>query len=419
MIRGVSAVSWLDTDDAETRRVRDVLAALADRETVDSLGLGPIRDGFADALFPGTSTVQTRLRYFLIVPWTCRVLEAARPDRRTFDARLRRAEHELIETLRDTMGPNQGVIGYRSRGRTNRLPSSVYWHGLGAWGILRRADLSFAAYRDVATGRRGAAVIGDDEDLPDGSSNVWDPDLPDPPADWPEGASLAVGHAEAAYLLERAGRTRLGLGGATEPSLLACLAGTDGPWLDAPDPWTIPVQEPRVAEVLGHARNFSLVAHGAQLLYNRLLAVDGAARLGADTSDLTADLDERLAGWADTVAADPALVDWWNERDRFWATVAATGARVRLDTRAFVERWVRESLIRPHELAKLEPIQRQVTEHEHALKGRYARLSNLSALQNWNGNPLGDTRLTYRWPTVQRLLGDLRDGRTGSGDAGA
>jgi Family of unknown function (DUF6361) len=34
-----------------------------------SLGLGTIRDAFADMLFPGTSAPRIRPRYFLIVPW--------------------------------------------------------------------------------------------------------------------------------------------------------------------------------------------------------------------------------------------------------------------------------------------------------------------------------------------------------------
>ena len=39
------------------------------KESRDELGLGAIRASFADALFPGTSTIQTRLRYMLFVPW--------------------------------------------------------------------------------------------------------------------------------------------------------------------------------------------------------------------------------------------------------------------------------------------------------------------------------------------------------------
>lgn len=37
-----------------------VLPLSRERDTRDKLGLGGIRDTFADTLFPGTSTIQTR-----------------------------------------------------------------------------------------------------------------------------------------------------------------------------------------------------------------------------------------------------------------------------------------------------------------------------------------------------------------------
>lgn len=44
----------------------DVTSQFGERTTRDELGIGTVRDAFADALFPGTSTIQTRAHYFLI-----------------------------------------------------------------------------------------------------------------------------------------------------------------------------------------------------------------------------------------------------------------------------------------------------------------------------------------------------------------
>ena len=52
------------------------MALFQERESRDELGLGAIRDSIADHLFPGTSTIQTRLRYMLFIPWLFR---AGRP----------------------------------------------------------------------------------------------------------------------------------------------------------------------------------------------------------------------------------------------------------------------------------------------------------------------------------------------------
>jgi len=64
-----STLSWLDTSAEEQRRVRELIALYTQSESRDELGVGQIRDAFADGLFPGTSTIHTRARYFLFIPW--------------------------------------------------------------------------------------------------------------------------------------------------------------------------------------------------------------------------------------------------------------------------------------------------------------------------------------------------------------
>ena len=67
----MSSFSWIVFDETERQRVRRIMAMFEGKETRDEIGLGPIRDSIADHLFPGTSTIQTRLRYMLFVPWIC------------------------------------------------------------------------------------------------------------------------------------------------------------------------------------------------------------------------------------------------------------------------------------------------------------------------------------------------------------
>ena len=64
-----SDLSWIDFSQKDRRRMLDVVALFRERDTRDELGIGSIRDAFADILFPGTSTIQTRVRYMLFVPW--------------------------------------------------------------------------------------------------------------------------------------------------------------------------------------------------------------------------------------------------------------------------------------------------------------------------------------------------------------
>ncbi len=60
-----SSFTWLDYSEHERRQMLDVIHLFDEKTTRDELGIGVVRDAFADMFFPGTSTIQTRARYFL------------------------------------------------------------------------------------------------------------------------------------------------------------------------------------------------------------------------------------------------------------------------------------------------------------------------------------------------------------------
>lgn len=60
----MSSLAWIDFDEAERQRAQRIMALYQERKSRDELGLGAIRDSISDHLFPGASTIQTRLRYF-------------------------------------------------------------------------------------------------------------------------------------------------------------------------------------------------------------------------------------------------------------------------------------------------------------------------------------------------------------------
>ena len=71
----MSSFTWLDYSERERRKMLEVVDLFKERDTRDELGLGAVRDSFADQFFPGTSTIMTRARYFLLVAWTYQRLE--------------------------------------------------------------------------------------------------------------------------------------------------------------------------------------------------------------------------------------------------------------------------------------------------------------------------------------------------------
>src|SRR5690348_5322597 len=105
-----SIFTWLDYSEHERRKMLDVVKLFSERDTRDELGVGSVRDAFADLFFPGTSTIQTRARYFLFVPWIYQELERRRAEPGKIADRARRQETALIMALLQS-GETEGVIG--------------------------------------------------------------------------------------------------------------------------------------------------------------------------------------------------------------------------------------------------------------------------------------------------------------------
>src|ERR1700728_3291708 len=94
-----ATLTWLDHDAADRDRMNRILSLFRERDTRDELGIGVIRDLIADELFPGTSTIQTRLRYMLFVPWIYQKLEQKHRDKKTFAEEARRLEVAIVKAL--------------------------------------------------------------------------------------------------------------------------------------------------------------------------------------------------------------------------------------------------------------------------------------------------------------------------------
>src|SRR5690349_3999540 len=107
-----STFAWLDHDDNARRRMLEVVDLFREKGTLDELGIGSIRDTFADRFFPGTSTIQTRIRYFLFIPWIYQQMEAARIPSDQAEAQARWLQNQLAESLkRGESSDQRGIIG--------------------------------------------------------------------------------------------------------------------------------------------------------------------------------------------------------------------------------------------------------------------------------------------------------------------
>jgi hypothetical protein len=87
-----------------------------------------VRDAPSDLLFPETTTIQTRPKNFLLVPWVYQALERWTGwGRRSFSDVSRDARRREIEVLRFLMrsGELEGVIGREAGDKLQRLPKEA------------------------------------------------------------------------------------------------------------------------------------------------------------------------------------------------------------------------------------------------------------------------------------------------------
>jgi len=129
---------WVDFSPAHRNKVMLLMDMFREEGVIDELGLGTIRDSLSDLLFPGTSTIQTKAKYFVLIPWIVQEIEKSNQIDR-FVTELDRLEVEFTKTLRRNSG-TRGVIGATlPNANPKRKPSSVYWNGLRIYGILKFA----------------------------------------------------------------------------------------------------------------------------------------------------------------------------------------------------------------------------------------------------------------------------------------
>lgn len=394
-----SSLTWLDHDNAARERSLRILALFKEKESRDELGIGGIRDAIADRLFPGTSTIQTRLRYTLLVPWVYQSLESRRVSASQFAARARQEELALVGPLIDER--EHGVFGSQSRSGLKRLPSSVYWSGLGVWGIRRFQGAQQEYHRAVdklyLRRSKHSSFTGDErrdpEDRhPDTLSESWHPRLPPPPEGFPSKVDLRLTKGEASFLVDR-------IVASCGDSLLAWLV-IHGEPADVAEPWLHPqaLEFPQaMLQLLHHARLFADLVEGAARVYNLALAEFADNAEFADTHRVA--LDE----WRARVNLR-ALDDW--SLGHFWQQTEGFGHSITPAAKHFVESWVERVRICRGDVTDDEVARNLVRNRERTLKGLRSRFENRGALAQWSGNS-GTGRLVYRWPTVRNFLADL------------
>ena len=210
-------LGWIDFSKEDRQKALDVINLLSEQGAVDELGIGIVRDAFANYFFPGTSTIQTRAKYFLIVPYILRDAVDGRygKDVNRILKAIDTEEKECGIKLLESNPKAEGVIGTRvlPKGWVARKPSDIYWNGIRIYGIFCDYGLSIPEYVSLAVKlntQKSSAKLGnrndeaeenekDDSDAGD-IMNVSFWNLPIYHDNWRDNLTIELTNEEAFYL---------------------------------------------------------------------------------------------------------------------------------------------------------------------------------------------------------------------------
>ncbi len=406
----MSSVGWIDFSSTDRKRVHEVLALIKEPGTLDEMGFGQLRDAYADTLFPGFSTIQTRARYFLALPkmmlgWAD--WPEAKRRRQPLAEYLKTAENEFARMLKanyDAKGlAPEGVIGHTvvEQGGVARRPSSTYWNGLRVFEIVRTEGSLAEFCRYWRRGGEPHQVVSSEEGNDD-TRERFEATVRRPPGaqgDWPIGLTLKLEVAEARFLRERFTTAR-----DLDNTVCAQLLSNDlaASALDdshtsfaAFSAWA--AGQPRLSKPcrdnIAAAQRFSLAVEGAHIVFNRLIAE------AIDDGDLRASCDERYADWHATsrlagIFHPGADIEWLRVAD-------ADGTRVKQRTIDFLRQWNALNQAQVPKQSSLDALVRT-----QAVENKPAR-SLLIKLPRERADWYGMGALDYRWQTVRRMLNDI------------
>ena len=410
-----SAFGWVATDAEQRRQMAEIVDHFRDSTTIDDLGLGGIRDAFSDTLFPGTSTLHTRIRYALFIPWLMQLAADRRSSVTQMSAAFTRSEFQLTRSLLNG-GEVTGVIGRVAGADLQRTASVVYWGMLVRWGVIT-PGLTLRKYFDRVLLRRLQAErdprADDPEALADQTPTDLHEGLPTAPPDLLTTTDFTLRSEDARFLRES-------ITFSAPDSLLAHLVQNQ------PEGWTHADSAPEsfaspmittdlpleLHDEVTRAERYAVGIHGVNLLYNLILA----HRTGLEMEDGVS-FEEHYEAW---------IREWFDEArtvgvpiaedlQQIWTMVSSTGRVLSRSTRSFVAGWFAavEDARTADDLINSSTLHVRVADREQEKKGPRARLnpSNRQALDAWTG-AAGTGRNTFRWHIVRDYLQDLYDAET-------
>lgn len=407
----MSQLGWVDFSSTDRELVSKVLAMLREPGTLDELGIGQIRDAFADQLFPGFSTIQTRAKYLITVPRIFRDyhhLHSTGKNRKKLSDYLKEQENEVAKHLVAKHGNSEdGIIGSTmvEKGGVARRPSSVYWNAFRQFGIIKETtSLSEFCHQYAKEASLGThqAVENDDGIDDDGHYRLKNKvEIPSYDSDWLKNLSLDLTPEEAEFLYLYIMQSRYIANSIPaqlfKHSLLDIALETQYQSIDALT--TLIINDKNISssckEMLRVANEFSLAMEGPHIRYNYLLAQKNGFKSSIEK------YEKEYASWNNEVIQKNI---YYADCAEIWLAAAAQKhpRPFKSKTVNFIKEW--SQLIQNN--ASLTELDRLVEDQAKKNKGPRSLLYKKLLNEGW----IGIRRMDYRWSSAIKILNDIKKG---------
>lgn len=410
----MSSLGWIDFSSEHREKVKTVLDLLKKPGVIDELGIGVIRDAFADRMFPGISTIQTRAKYFTLVAYRVQTFIERSGNRETLENYLGRHEKmdriKLVENHGENgeLGIVGGTFGSDWSRDVIRKPSSIYWNGLRTFGFIT-PEISLSEFSArLSKGKKSIKeVLKGSKDDDGDASKSWENQqprvtIPSPDPDYWETLEIHLTPEEARvlrqHIIDREPDSLVGqilLHPKWLEEVLEFRDGSDGSFEEFCElPFLQKVEVPGLTSAVEHARDFWRIMNGAHIRYNCLL------QEGADDSSKGEEFHEKWLDWLEEMTPFPARWD----NDFLWELVG-TQTRSMDATKKFVTSWIEQTQLGCPDLRACNELVRV-----QELQNKRARARLNSA--NRGGHPsdwVGLSGLNYRLSVALQLLRDIHD----------
>jgi len=404
----MSTLGWVDFSSTDREQVSKILAMLREPGTLDELGIGQIRDAFADLLFPGFSTIQTRAKYLISVPRILKdyhLLTASEKKRKPLEQYLKEKEDEVARRLVEKHGSEEeGIIGSTriDDGGVARRPSSVYWNAYRQFGIIKE-DVSLSEFcREYEKETTQKHYIAEHEDgVDDEAHSVVKVKIPSYDPLWMDELSMELTYEEADFLYQFIMQSYHISDSVPSQLFKHDLVDTaleeDYSSLEA---LTVLLTNASIVssvcrDTLKLANEFSLAMEGPHIRYNIILA----RKNGFENS--VAKYTKEFAKWKAEVLG---INLFYEHADDAWLSGAKREHRrpFKARTTSFVKLW--SELMRNN--ASDEVLDEMVEKQAIDNKKERSLLRKKVINEGW----VGIRRLDYRWFYVRKILTDIQQG---------